>query len=165
MIRNRCEDVLTLRVKDIDFQYGCVHVCKAKGTKDRFVPLPKSSIPHLNEQIRKVSSLHEQHLSEGYGETLIPGALGRKYSDAAKEMKWQFVYPSGRLSIDQRSGVVRRHHVHESELERVVKKAAAQALIRKRVGCHTLRHYALQRTCWNPVMTFARCRNYWVTLM
>lgn len=136
----RVMEGLTLRVKDIDFQYGRIHVVQAKGKKDRFVPLPKSSIPHLKEQIRKVSSIHEQDLHEGYGETVLPEALGKKYPHAAKEMKWQFLYPSGRLSVDSRSGVVRRHHMHESGLQRAVKKAAGLAGIRKRVGCHTFRH-------------------------
>lgn len=136
----RVMERLTLRVKDIDFQYGRIHVCQAKGKKDRFVPLPKSSIPHLTEQLRKVSSIHAEDLHEGYGETVLPEALGKKYPNAAKELKWQFLYPSGRLSVDPRSGVVRRHPMHESGLQRAVKKAAGLAKIRKRVGCHTFRH-------------------------
>lgn len=104
----RVMEGLTLRVKDIDFQHGRIHVCQAKGKKDRFVPLPKSSIPHLTHQISKVSSLHKQDLSEGYGETSIPEALSRKYPNATRELKWQFLYPSGKLSVDPRSGAIRR---------------------------------------------------------
>lgn len=136
----RVMEGLTLRVKDIDFQYGRIHVCQAKGKKDRFVPLPRNSTIHLTEQIRKVTALHQQDLSQGYGETIIPEALARKYPSASKELKWQFLYPSGRLSVDPRSGLVRRHHMHESGLQRAVKKAAGLAEIKKRVGCHTLRH-------------------------
>ncbi len=88
-------------------------------------------------QIEKVASLHAQDLEAGYGETLLPEALARKYPNAPKELRWQFLYPSGRLTIDPRSGVIRRHHMHESGLQRAVKKAAERSSIRKRVGCHT----------------------------
>ncbi len=160
----RVMEALTLRVKDIDFEYERIHVCQAKGKKDRFVPLPKSLSPGLREQIEKVATLHVQDLEAGYGETLIPEALARKYPNAAKELRWQFLYPSGRLSIDSRSGAIRRHHMHESGLQRAVKKAAERSGINKRVGCHTFRHYLLH-TCWNPIMTFAQCRSCWVIRM
>ena len=137
----RVMEALTLRVKDIDFEYERIHVCQAKGKKDRFVPLPKSLSPGLRMQIEKVATLHIQDLEAGYGETLIPEALGRKYPNAARELRWQFLYPSGRLSIDSRSGSIRRHHMHESGLQRAVKKAAERSGINKRVGCHTFRHY------------------------
>ncbi|MFK7858588.1 MAG: integron integrase [Granulosicoccus sp.] len=136
----RVMEALTLRVKDIDFEYKRIHVQQAKGKKDRFVPLPKSLSVQLEEQICKVKLLHEQDLKAGHGETVIPEALSRKYPNAAKELRWQFLYPSGRLSVDSRSGVVRRHHMHESGLQRAVKKAAEGCGLRKRVGCHTFRH-------------------------
>ena len=136
----RVMEALTLRVKDVDFEYGRIHVCQAKGKKDRFVPLPKSLSVGLEEQIRKVTALHHQDLADGYGEVLVPEALSRKYPNASKELRWQFLYPSGRLSADPRSGVIRRHHMHESGLQRAVKKAAEKSGIRKRVGCHTFRH-------------------------
>ena len=136
----RLMECLTLRVKDIDFDYGRIHVCQAKGKKDRFVPLPKQSIEGLKEQIRTVSALHQQDLESGYGEVLMPDALSKKYPNAARELRWQFLYPSGRLSVDARSGKIRRHHLHESGLQRAVKKAAQHSGIVKRVGCHTFRH-------------------------
>ncbi len=136
----RVMEALTLRVKDVDFEYDRIHVCQAKGKKDRFVPLPKSLAPGLKLQVQTVAELHQQDLEAGFGETLIPEALARKYPGAPKELRWQFLYPSGRLSIDPRSGVVRRHHMHESGLQRAVKKAAGRSGIRKRVGCHTFRH-------------------------
>ncbi|MGQ7848458.1 integron integrase [Granulosicoccus sp. 3-233] len=136
----RVMEALTLRVKDVDFEYGRIHVCQSKGKKDRFVPLPKSLSVSLQEQIRKVTTLHQQDLEDGYGEVLIPEALARKYPKATRELRWQFLYPSGRLSVDPRSGVIRRHHMHESGLQRAVKQAAERSGIRKRIGCHTFRH-------------------------
>ena len=136
----RVMEGLTLRVKDVDFDYNRIHVTQAKGKKDRFVPLPKSMVAPLRKQIDIVAALHRSDLDEGYGEVLMPEGLARKYPNAARELKWQFVYPSGRLSVDQRSGKIRRHHLHESGLQRAVKRAAAQSGINKRVGCHTFRH-------------------------
>ena len=136
----RVTEGLTLRVKDIDFDYGRIHVCQAKGKKDRFVPLPKQLIDGLHTQIETVAKLHQEDLHAGHGEVLMPEALSKKYANAASELKWQFLYPSARLSIDQRSGKIRRHHLHESGLQRAVKRAAARAGIDKRVGCHTFRH-------------------------
>jgi len=121
-----CYKGLTLRVKDIDFEYGRIHVCQAKGKKDRFVPLPGQLVEALKSRIESVSLLHEQDLEAGYGEVLLPEGLDRKYASAATELKWQFLFPSGRLSVDQRSGKIRRHHLHESGLQRALKKAAKQ---------------------------------------
>ena len=136
----RLHEGLTLRVKDVDFAYGRVHVCQAKGKKDRFVPLPERLVEPLKARIDNVISLHRKDLAAGYGEVLLPEALARKYPNAAREPRWQFLYPSGRLSADPHSGVLRRHHLHESSLQRAVKRAAERAGIAKRVTCHTFRH-------------------------
>lgn len=136
----RVMEGLTLRVKDVDFAYNRIHVCQAKGKKDRFVPLPRSLVDGLKAQVSEVATLHEKDILAGYGEVLMPEALAAKYSNAARELKWQFLFPSGRLSVDQRSGIVRRHHLHESGLQRAVKLAAMRSGISKRVGCHTFRH-------------------------
>jgi len=136
----RLMEGLTLRVKDIDFEYGRIHVSQAKGKKDRFVPLPQQLIEGLKTQIDIVSALHQQDLESGHGEVLMPNALEKKFPNAPRELRWQFLYPSGRLSVDPRSGKVRRHHLHESGLQRAVKLAAERSKINKRVGCHTLRH-------------------------
>jgi len=136
----RLTEGLTLRIKDIDFEYGRIHVCQAKGKKDRFVPLPARLVEGLRARIDKVAALHRQDLEAGHGEVLLPEALARKYPNAAREPMWQFLFPSARLSVDVRSGVIRRHHMHESGLQRAVKRAATRAGITKRVGCHTFRH-------------------------
>jgi len=136
----RMTEALTLRVKDVDFEYGRIHVCQAKGKKDRYVPLPKQLVDGLKTRIGSVGELHEQDLAAGYGEVLLPEALARKYPTAARELRWQFLFPSGRLSVDQRSGAIRRHHLHESGLQRAVKEAARRSGIVKRIGCHTFRH-------------------------
>ncbi|MCM8856657.1 MAG: integron integrase [Candidatus Thiodiazotropha sp.] len=131
---------LRLRVQDLDFAYGRIHIHQAKGKKDRYVPLPRSLVDDLQGQIREVARLHTQDLAVGYGEVVLPGALARKYPNAGRELKWQFLFPSGRLAVDPYGGAIRRHHLHESAIQKAVKRATAASQINKRVGCHTLRH-------------------------
>jgi integrase len=87
-----------------------------------------------------VRVLHQRNRKEGFGEVWLPHALARKYPRAGYDWAWQFVFPSGKLSEDPQSGVVRRHHVHRDTLGGAVKRAAAAAGIVKPVSCHTLRH-------------------------
>lgn len=131
---------LRLRVQDVDFDYQRIHVHQAKGKKDRYVPLPHSLVGALKEQIGRVEKLHQDDLQAGYGEVLLPNALARKYPNAGRELKWQFLFPSGRLSADPYGGAIRRHHLHESAVQKAVHRAAAACRINKRIGVHTLRH-------------------------
>ena len=136
----RLLEVLRLRIQDIDFDYDRITIHQAKGKKDRYVPLPNLLKPALLDQIKRVETLHKKDLSEGHGEVVLPFALGRKYPNAGRELKWQFLFPSARLAVDPRSGKIRRHHLHESVLQKAVKRARIACKINKRVGCHTLRH-------------------------
>jgi integrase len=97
-------------------------------------------VDDLKHQIKEVEKLHVRDLATGYGEVYMPDSLQRKYPNANRELKWQYLFPSGRLSADPHGGAVRRHHLHESSLQKAVKRAACEIRINKRVGCHTLRH-------------------------
>lgn len=136
----RLMEVLRLRIQDIDFDYQRIHVHHAKGSKDRYVPLPAILVASLQQQINKVEQLHTQDLAAGYGETVLPDALSRKFPNAGHELKWQFLFPSGRLAVDPYGGVIRRHHLHESAIQKAIKRAAESCHINKRVSCHVLRH-------------------------
>ncbi len=102
--------------------------------------LPESLIAPLQDHLRGVKRLHEEDLAKGHGTVYLPYALERKYPNANREWIWQYVFPSGRLSVDPRSGVVRRHHLDESGLQKAVRAAAQAAGITKKVSCHTFRH-------------------------
>ena len=102
--------------------------------------LPESLVAPLEEHLRSAERLHEEDLAKGHGAVYLPYALERKYPNANREWIWQYVFPSGRLSVDPRSGVVRRHHIDESGLQKAVRKAAKLAGIHKHVTPHTLRH-------------------------
>lgn len=136
----RLMECIRLRVLDVDFDYQQIVVRETKGKKDRVVPIPKKLVYELNQQIQKVRERHGEDLEQGYGKVYIPDALARKYPNAEKEFRWQYVFPSSTIAKDPRSGVLRRHHVHESSLQRHIKKASATAGITKKVNCHALRH-------------------------
>lgn len=136
----RLMECLRLRVKDVDFGYRQITVRQGKGGKDRVVPLPERLITDLERQLQQTSALHQQDLADGFGEVWLPEALSRKYPSASTSTAWQFLFPSSRLSVDPRTGKPRRHHLHESVLQKAVKQSARHVAIHKRISCHTLRH-------------------------
>lgn len=141
---------LRLRVLDLDFANGRIHVYRGKGNKDRYVPLPLILQALLRDQIDRVERLHREDLAAGHGEVRLPDALARKYRNAGRELKWQYLFPSTRLAADPYGGTIRRHHLHESAMQKAVKRAAAACGLNKRVGCHTLRHsLATQKGCFS----------------
>lgn len=136
----RMMECLRLRVKDLDLTRREILVREGKGFKDRVTMLPVSLVEPLRLHLQKVKSLHDADLATGYGEVYMPMALDKKYPNAGKSWSWQYVFPSGKLSVDPRSGVVRRHHVDEKAIQRAMKKAVAAAGITKLATPHTLRH-------------------------
>jgi integron integrase len=128
------------RVKDIDCASRQIVVRNAKGQKARVVPLPQRPVQVLRQHLETVERFHQTDLQQGYGAVFLPHALARKDPQAAREWGWHYVFPSTRLSVDPRSGAIRRHHGHENGLQRAVKKAARQAGLAKSVDCHSLRH-------------------------
>jgi len=136
----RVKEALRLRVKDIDFEYNNIYVYDSKSLKDRVVPLPLKIKDQLKEQVQRVKILHQKDLSEGYGSVYIPYNLSKKYPNAHKEFKWQYLFPAKSISYDKRENITRRHHIHEVNINRAIKKAVDLCGIHKRVTTHTLRH-------------------------
>lgn len=136
----RLMEAMRLRVQDIDFDRELITVRRGKGAKDRIVPLPRAVVAVLRRHLEALRELHQRDRAEGFGETVLPDALARKYPNAAGEWRWQFAFPSGRLSLDARSGSMRRHHLHETAVQNAVAAAARKAGIHKKAGYHTLRH-------------------------
>lgn len=136
----RLLEALRLRVKDVDFAANLLIVREGKGSKDRRTILPASLAPPLQAQIQLVRKIHAEDLSGGAGHVWLPDALARKYPGAARELAWQYLFPASRISVDPRSGILRRHHLDESAVQRVMRDAVRRAGIHKKAGCHTLRH-------------------------
>jgi integron integrase len=136
----RLMECLELRVKDLDLEKCELRVRRGKGDDDRITMLPQSSREDLREHLAAVKRRYEEDLARGAGYVVLPDALERKYPRAAREWGWQFVFPASRLWRDPRTGRGYRHHLHESAVQRVVKRAVRSAGIVKRATCHTFRH-------------------------
>ena len=136
----RLMECVRLRILDVDFDYQQLLIRNAKGNKDRVVPIPSKVSLLLEEQISCAKLLHDEDLLHEHGSVFLPEALARKYPQAEYEFRWQYVFPSSRISTDPRTGKVRRHHIHENGLQKHIKSAADKMMISKKVNCHALRH-------------------------
>jgi integron integrase len=129
-----------LRVKDLDIDCRELTVRQGKGRKDRRTMLPEELVEPLREHLRRVREQFTRDLRCGAGYVQLPHAFARKAPNAAREWAWQWVFPATRIYLDRETRQRRRHHLHETGLQRAVKAAAQNAGIAKRVSCHSLRH-------------------------
>ena len=136
----RLMECLRLRVQDIDFSRNEILVRDGKGAKDRITMLPESLNAPLQAHLKKVEAIHEKDLANGWGRVLLPDALDRKYPNAPKDWRWQWVFPQETRWKNTKTGEEGRHHVHETILQRTVKDAVRRAGVVKHAGCHTFRH-------------------------
>jgi integron integrase len=130
---------LMLRVKDVDFERGQIHVRDPKGGRDRHTMLPQMVVPLLRHQLERAREVHQADLRSGFGHVWLPEAIERKIPTAARTWGWQWVFPAT-SRYKESTGLERRHHLHESVVQRAVKSAASEAGLDKRVTCHTFRH-------------------------
>ena len=142
----RLMECMELRVKDVNFDRGELTIRDGKGGKDRVTMLPTALKARLVEHFTRVKAQHEAEVTAGRGSVALPGALRAKYPNAPREWAWQWVFPATRFYVDQVTGERRRHHLHESVLQRAVKDASRAAGIARPATCHSLRHYAGSRT-------------------
>ena len=136
----RLMECLRLRVKDVDFELRTITLRDTKSNRDRVTVLPEAVVEPLKLHLAKAKAQHDEDLAAGFGSVELPGALARKYPNAEYEWGWQYIFPAGQMSRDPRSGVVRRHHLYETSVQKAVRKAAREAGIVKPVGPHTFRH-------------------------
>ena len=129
-----------LRVKDINFDRGELTIRDGKGGKDRLTMLPTALKAPLLDHLARVKAQHDVDLAGDRGAVALPGALREKYPNAPFEWAWQWVFPATRFYRDPTTGKQRRHHLHESVLQRAVKEAARAASIPRPATCHSLRH-------------------------
>jgi len=129
-----------LRVKDLDWDQHQLVVRAGKGDKDRYTTLPSGLYEPLQRHLGEVKRLHQEDLRQGLGHVELPSALARKYPNADKEWGWQWVFPATSHYSDRVTGQRRRHHLHESVLQKAFRDARMRAGIAKPAGCHTLRH-------------------------
>ncbi len=136
----RLLEALRLRAKDLDFAGNEISVRAGKGDRDRVTMLPERLKGPLLHHLAVVRVQHERDLAEGAGWVELPGALGDKYPQAGREWGWQWVFPATKAYEDRRTGQRRRHHLHETVVQRAFRAAVRAADITKAASCHTLRH-------------------------
>ena len=136
----RLMEAARLRVKDLDLERCEILVRDGKGAKDRVTMLPSILVDALRAHLVLVRELHTQDLAAGLPGVYLPYALDRKYPNAPREWAWQYVFPSDRLSVDPRSGLRRRHHVDEQNVQRAMRQALRNADVAKPATPHALRH-------------------------
>lgn len=136
----RIMECVRLRVKDVDFARGEIIIREGKGSKDRVTMLPASLAAPLQQHLARVKALHASDLKAGFGDVYLPYALARKYPNAGREWCWQYVFPSSKLSLDPRTGIKRRWHTHENNIQRAMRQALRDADTPKPATPHTLRH-------------------------
>ena len=136
----RISEALRLRVKDIDFDRTQIIVRDGKGGRDRAALLPTSLSQRLRPHLATVQRVHREDVKSGFGHAPLPHALHQKYPSAAREWRWQFVFPSRTRSRDPTSRIGRRYHRSDSTVQRAVRAAVKKAGITKKASCHTLRH-------------------------
>lgn len=135
----RLMECLTLRVKDLDFSASEITVRGGKGNKDRRTVLPGGAVEELTAHLKRVRKQFDRDLEHGRAGVELPDALARKYPNAPKEWSWQWVFPATRF-YQTKEGIVRRHHLHETVMQRAVHDAVKAAGLTKRATCHTFRH-------------------------
>ena len=136
----RLMECLRLRVQDIDFSCNEILVRDGKGAKDRITMLPKSLNVPLQDHLKKVKTIHERDLADGWGRVQMPNALDRKYPNAPKEWRWQWVFPQDNRWTNRQTREQGRHHIDESLVQKAVRDSVAKAGLTKRATCHTFRH-------------------------
>jgi integron integrase len=136
----RLSEGLNLRVKDLDFAQRQIQIRDTKGMENRITMMPDSLVEPLKAHLQRVKSQHQRDLEKGFGSVYLPFALARKFPHADRQWIWQYIFPSGRISKDPRSEVLRRHHLDESGLQKALKQAVRSAGIQNRASCHTFRH-------------------------
>jgi len=136
----RLMECLRLRIQDIEFARNEIHVRDGKGSKDRITMLPDSLKAPLKEHMKKVRAAHKKDLEEGWGGVPLPGALDRKYPNAPKDWRWQWVFPQEKRWTNTQTKEQGRHHIDASIVQKAVRDAVRKTELTKRATCHTFRH-------------------------
>ncbi len=136
----RLTECLSLRIKDIDFERGCIVVRSGKGNKDRLTILPENLKQPLKKHILEIHTIYKKDREDNIPGVSLPNGLENKYKNAATEWKWFWLFPSYKLSQDPFTHTTKRYHVYPSTLQKAFKQAVRKAGITKHATIHTLRH-------------------------
>jgi len=136
----RLSECMKLKINNFNFDYNVLTVHDGKGKKDRTVPLPESIKEELKRHIDNVITLHQKDIRDGYAGAFMPGILEKKYRYAGKELTWQWFFPAKKLTYVPETNEYRRYHLHETHVQKAIKRAVGKSKIIKRASAHTFRH-------------------------
>lgn len=136
----RLFECLKLRIQDLNFDMKILTIHDGKGQKDRTLPMPSILLSELEAQRANVIELHQEDLAAGFTGTFLPGALAEKYKNASKELVWQWLFPAKTLTLIPDTQEYKRYHLHESHVQKAIKRAVQKSQIPKRATAHTFRH-------------------------
>jgi len=154
----RLLECLRLRVKDLEFGNNRIIVRDTKGGEDRVVPFPVVARAEMPSWLSRVKRIHDSDLADGFGSVYLPDAIARKFPGSEREWGWQYVFPGEHRSHDPRGKELRRrpgsaapvltptgqperrHHLHETVIQRALRRAVLDVGISRRISCHTFRH-------------------------
>ena len=136
----RMFECLNLRIQSMNFDFNIVTVHDGKGKKDRTVPLPKSLMPDLESHLERVKELHDKDLAEGYAGAFMFDSIEKKYKNCARDFVWQWLFPAKTLTFVPETGEYRRYHLHETHVQKAIRRAVNKSKICKRATAHTFRH-------------------------
>ena len=136
----RLFECLNLRIQNFNFDAGILTVHDGKGKKDRTVPLPQTILPELTDHLDHVKDLHQSDLDSGYAGAFMIGLLEKKYKNSAKELIWQWFFPAKTLTFVPDVKEYRRYYLHETHVQKAIRRAVLKSKLLKRVSAHTFRH-------------------------
>jgi len=136
----RLSECMKLRINNFNFDHGVLTIHDGKGKKDRTVPLPEFIRDDLQNQISRVIKVHDKDLKDDYSGVFMPDRLEKKYKNAPKELTWQFFFPAKVLTFITDTNEYRRYHLHETHVQKAIKRAVKKSKILKRASAHTFRH-------------------------
>jgi integron integrase len=136
----RLFECLNLRIQNFNFDAGILTVHDGKGKKDRTVPLPQRILPELLDHLDHVKDLHQSDLDSGYAGAFMMGLLEKKYKNSAKELIWQWFFPAKTLTFVPDAKEYRRYYLHETHVQKAIRRAVRKSKLLKRVSAHTFRH-------------------------
>lgn len=136
----RLSECLKIRVKDLNFEMCSLTIRRSKGDKDRVVSLPEKVLKPLQEQLKDVRKQYEQDRVDNIPISEIPPGLAKKYPSIATAWDWYYVFPSRKRAPDPQTGILKRHHLHPSDLQKAVKAAVVASGVTTIGGCHAMRH-------------------------
>ena len=136
----RLMECVRLRIKDVDFEAGCIRVRDGKGRKDRITMLPAATASAVRSHIEGLRVLYEQDRALNVPGVSLPQAMAGKLPRGGTKWEWQWLFPASQLSIDPRSGQRRRHHIGESVIQRTIARVGTRLRLGKRLTPHVLRH-------------------------